>query len=748
MNNLFWLTALVMVESIQLLIAIIYFNTFFPPTSPMQGQVLTEWLHDLQPEREMFLYRIFIMTAIIFQAAAVYRFRSMLADADWGRQLRRFLAVESLVLVLLCYVIFKVLVYHHPYLTQFFWPALLVIALSIKIFWGPLNRASRVLLEFVHYPANTLPLRMMLDIAVPIFIFLVIYLPNQEGALARTFMEEQFHHFDTLIMVPAFASSMGCLLNVDVNSQYGVGMPMMMGFLAKCMGGVTYGHILELLMIGCILYYWLVYAFLRIWLKSALLSAIGIVIGLKWQMFHTGMYPFIFGIPNGLVVRYFWDIIFFMLLYRHIHKQESWALLLLSVCAGGSVFYVSDTGGSLILAFYVYLLYLLAANYFFKGMDWGANIWSLVRYFLIVPCVTIGLFWLALGNNVFHPTFWNNMKEFLQFFLDGYEALPIYQSLTDHNYLQCLVGFMIPAVYMLTFLVVGSLVLLRKIKPENVLVVILSAYGMGLYHYFVCRSASTQYYVECLPYVFILCFWLKSALSVLTQYKRRNILLALLAFCMFALLTTHQFIVYPNMLNISRNPFTDPLSRPEYPGLKYYFNHLFTRIPEELKLPVNSLGQTDEEWKTEDDFRSDEELVDYYHKEFDLSQDADLIARLTPPDGRAAVMSSFDIRLLMQAKRKPFFYCFPLLVERPMRMRNFPSTHLHTIARLQRTLKQIAEDKPEYIFMERIFLIDKVSQDFYNWSSDTIALINYVRAYYEPYQQGYYLVAMKRKANL
>ena len=74
-----------------------------------------------------------------------------------------------------------------------------------------------------------------------------MYVPNQEGVLARTVIGEQFHHFNTLIMVPAFASSMGCLLNVDVNSQYGVGMPMIMGFLAKCMGGVTYAHILTII---------------------------------------------------------------------------------------------------------------------------------------------------------------------------------------------------------------------------------------------------------------------------------------------------------------------------------------------------------------------------------------------------------------------------------------------------------------------------------------------------------------------
>ena len=62
--------SLVMVESIQLLIAIIYLNTFFPPSSAFQGQILPEWVSDLKPEREMFFYRIFILTAIVFEAAS------------------------------------------------------------------------------------------------------------------------------------------------------------------------------------------------------------------------------------------------------------------------------------------------------------------------------------------------------------------------------------------------------------------------------------------------------------------------------------------------------------------------------------------------------------------------------------------------------------------------------------------------------------------------------------------------------
>ena len=36
---------------------------------------------------------------------------------------------------------------------------------------------------------------------------------------------------------------------------------------------------------------------------------------------------------------------------------------------------------------------------------------------------------------------------------------------------------------------------------------VLCVYGMGLYHYYVCRSSATSYYTVCIPFVFVLC-WL------------------------------------------------------------------------------------------------------------------------------------------------------------------------------------------------------------------------------------------------
>ena len=99
----------------------------------------------------------------------------------------------------------------------------------------------------------------------------------------------------------------------------------------------------------------------------------------------------------------------------------------------------------------------------------------------------------------------------------------------------------------------------------------------------------------------------------------------------------------------------------------------------------------------------------------------------------------------MQADRKPFFYYFPMIDSRQMRMRDFPLTSLWTAGRLKVNLRQLEEQKPPYVFMERIFLNRPVPQAYLYDSPGLMDVLNYINDGYEPVAYGRYLVAMKRK---
>jgi len=168
-----------------------------------------------------------------------------------------------------------------------------------------------------------------------------------------------------------------------------------------------------------------------------------------------------------------------------------------------------------------------------------------------------------------------------------------------------------------------------------------------------------------------------------------------------------------------------------------YFNQLFIEYPDAFKLPVNSLGETFEDWRTEEDFSSDDQLKQYFRQEFNFSEDASLIDGLTRDDQAVPLISSFEIQILIQANRKPFFYIFPVINSRPMRMRLF-EVSLWTTTQLNDTIRQLEDKKPPLVFMERIYLAPEIPAAYLYDMPAVCALANYVREHYQPYAVGKY----------
>jgi len=209
-------------------------------------------------------------------------------------------------------------------------------------------------------------------------------------------------------------------------------------------------------------------------------------------------------------------------------------------------------------------------------------------------------------------------------------------------------------------------------------------------------------------------------------------------------LTNQMYLAYPNILNLSSHPLTDVTVAQPLPDGRPYFNHLFRNFNPDLKLPFNSLGSTQEEFLGESDFPNDQALIDYYRKNSSFTKDADMIASLTAHSQEVPLISSFETEILMQAKRKTFFYYFPLIISRPMTMRSFEVCSLYTSDQLAKTLDKFEKEKPPYVFLERIYMVSQVPKSFLFEYPSLIPLINYVRTHYVPVQDGEYLVALKR----
>ena len=170
---------------------------------------------------------------------------------------------------------------------------------------------------------------------------MLLFIPDPKAVLARMFFGDQFHHFDSF-MAPAWAYTKGAVLNVDIMTEYGVGTPVVMAWFAKLMGGFSYTHILWFWMGGTILYFMLCFIFLRRWLGSLALGLLATLLAIKFQMFHSGTFPFIFTFPSATVMRYFWDIIFFLLLLGHLRTLRKRYLVGAAVCCGAADFLYDD----------------------------------------------------------------------------------------------------------------------------------------------------------------------------------------------------------------------------------------------------------------------------------------------------------------------------------------------------------------------------------------------------------------------
>ncbi len=743
-KNILVLVLIAFALSIQIWLISIFALQPFPPPDTLSGIVFPEWQDLVKPERDALHFHIFIFVALGLTAMIFWRLRRSLADPSLIQKAKLFLGLEIIWTFLLLSAAFKTIVYpKSPQLAACLFWVIAVIGLAGKIFFKPFSIFLQQAYRYLHTPSTFLV--RWVEIAFPIFLVSILYIPDAHGVMARDFMGEQYHHWDSAVMSPGWAYLSGCALNVDVISQYGLGLPILVAQLSKILGGFSYEHVLRVMVVVNMIYYLGWYWLLCSWLKNKPLVIAGMLFAIKIQMFNTSSYPIVFTYPSSTVLRYMFDVVLFAFMLGHLRTGKYAYLWAGSVICGIAIFYMTTTGLCLALTWGAYLGSLallpgLRLKFLSRRHSWLA----LPACAALVAAAVMSCLWLAEGKHTFTGEFWHNTQEFSNYFLNYFGTVPLSQNITDHNYLPLLMGILIPLIYLGTFLVVLSLYFWRKFLTEDLLAAFLAFYGLALFEYFMARSLSTSAYSAGLPYAFILCFWLAWALKKLKADKRRNAVLAFIILGAWALWSSSNYVSYPNIWNLSRNPLVDPMVFSPLPDGRSYFNHLFSQLPMEGRLPLNSLGETDEKLTSEKDFAKDEDLSKFYDQEFNFGQDARLIDELVPPGGKVALVSSFETKILMDANRAPFFYYVPLVISRPMHMRTMVVTSLYTKGHFLRTISQIETLKPQYIFIERIFCKENIDLVNYNDGSAFLSLMRYIHAHYEGYRNGHFLMAMKR----
>jgi len=692
------ITLIVILEALQIIVTVGFFLTLGSPKHISLDLFLPEQFVMVAPEWDTLICRIFVLSAIALQVFFIACFYRKLSSSSLSERkfLLNFLAGEMACVFLLFYVIFKMAVYGYPVSLKKLLLDLLILVWMAKGGYVVFrNRRMEFFNSFKGMFLRT-PVRRLSEMGVVLFIISVIYIPDVGGAVARIFCNDQFYHFDSFIAAPVWGYHHG----VDVFSQYGVGLPVIVAKLCELLGGVNYENILRIFIWQSIIYYGVLYGFIRSWLKNVPLAILGVLLAIKFQMFYYETNAtFIWHTPSGSAVRYFGDVFFFLCLWRWLETRKSQYWLLALLVVGGALFYITDAGiyawvslcAFLILMWFCPSLRSWLRERKGRVVGWGCSFvmpWA-VAFFLCwsVYPGRMGIF----GGKV-------NILEHIELVAFDMGALPMFSGFETKSFFPLWVGLLQAPFFVYTLIFVLTLIVLNKIGEKNILAVVVAVYALCLYHYFVFRSAPVSHHVLGTPVALLVCYWLDKLTRSLSPVTRQKFIFLSLVTVIFCLITSHIFLRYPNVWNQGR-------------------------------------------------FSLANEVKAVQRKQLDIGADAAFISSLTRRDEEVCLVSSFEVPLLMAADRRPFFYYFPLLNSRPPTMRVFGGTRLVTQKQLAQVMRQLAEKSPRLIFIEKKLVDGRLPKIYYEYYLALKLLVNYIRANYEPVQQGQYLLAMKKLSN-
>ncbi len=678
--NIIVLSVLSLMEALQVLIITALVFSFIPIKTPVFVQKLYPLsLYDVRPEREALFYHLWIAVGLGVLALLLFLHRRRIDEDGLAKNFLPYMGVTAALVYAQIFAVFKIFLMGDPWWARDLLYAGIVLGIAARVFWPELKRwllgAGQFLLT------KTMPAKLVgvLDAGVIVLLLFLVFAPDLGKVLGRIFAYDRFYHFDSFIMAPVWGHHNGLVLNKDMNSEYSLIVPIVFHKLMSLTGEFSYARAVQIMITLSAAYYFLYYGLWRYWTKSFALSLFAILLCLKLQFFHWGVVPLVWIFPSATPLRSLWDVFLLLCILRFIQNFDLRWLLAASLFCGLGLVWTLDVG--------VYMFGVLAVTAAAAVYERGWKmLFPAAAILLSAYALALGILYHFYGPLIWGHLFWANTFEFASLFLQGWGALPITDGLKDKQFFAFIMGLMVPVVYLGTLLYsLGQYVFHRR-RPQ-LFMVIICFYGLGLYHYFIHRSAVTSYYAVIVPLLFVLLFWIQALLGFFSQRGQRALKLFLCAWALGGLCTSYLFTYYPNALNLS--------------GL---------------------------DWSKEKNF---------YDSQFDYARDAALIDQYTQPREAVALVSSFETKILMQADRRPFFYYFPMIGSEHMNENKCGSTYLHTYARLDRTLKQLQDQRPSYVFLQNCM---------YQWDHTEVGLkelIGYMRDHYHYEAQGQYLTALK-----
>ncbi len=492
---------LALIGSLQLLIVVMMVFSFIPITPTAFAKDLFPYIQntDVHPNRRIFFLHMWVGSGILIHGIGLWLLRNILGQRQTDHELVRLITANGCWLLLQLFVIFKIIIYPQLPWTQPLLYVLLGCSFLTNVFWPEVNAALFRLKDIVLNWSSRLPVRVAGDMFLVAFILSALWITDPSRVWAVIGLQGN-----------------KALVQADWN------------MLSPLIQGVDYTKALPWLMMLSMVYYVLFYLLLRRIYRSILLSGCAVLLAVKWQYFHQGIFPNIWQFPSKTVIPLLPDIFFWLCLwFGHRGRMRQSGLWLAGLIAGIAVAYHVSTGIWLWLAWMTYLIVTR------KNLSWGLFPWGIV--------LSIWVFCFdPHGAKVLIQQYTSSLAEVIS----GKGVLPYYESLKGRHFFAFTLQFIIPVIYILTLITIRT-------HPLKFLIIPMAVYGLGLFSIHAWQPSLSNYYSVSAPLVVVLSFWAAQALRLLPEFRRVVISALLLVFYAAALLTNNVYAVYPNIWNMA-----------------------------------------------------------------------------------------------------------------------------------------------------------------------------------------------------
>lgn len=257
-----------------------------------------------------------------------------------------------------------------------------------------------------------------LDLAVPVILVLLIYVPDWRQLAGRFFYEESLFHWDFFSMAPALAFAHGKALGTDAYSMYGVGWPMLFGGLTRWVP-LSYGRMIQIGSLYAGVYLTGAYALLRLLTRRSALAALGVGVILL-QLFLWQSSAVIWRFASLTMMRWPFDVWCFIavLLFWRTGRRV-WALAA-GAAVGMALLFATDTGLYLAAALTFYWLATLRLS-----TDRRKHLLDALSSVVVAFVVLIAGLLVASRGGLFTPEFVEGWLQAILEFGGGFAQLPM-----------------------------------------------------------------------------------------------------------------------------------------------------------------------------------------------------------------------------------------------------------------------------------------------------------------------------------